>query len=80
MTATAEWVYAAGSSWVAFDAESQRQIEGLWTKYGASWIKSRSFGGKAIFVNTAQLTVTYNNYTTFDKYEKEKSENKNGTG
>lgn len=58
----AEWVYASGSAWIAFDAETQRVIETLWANDQATWINSPSFPGP-VFVDTSEMIIMYESYS-----------------
>ncbi|KAL4207250.1 hypothetical protein CU097_015006 [Rhizopus azygosporus] len=59
---TAQWVYAAGSAWVTFDSATQKMIESLWERDGATWINCQCFHGP-IYVDTSEMVVHFNNYS-----------------
>jgi hypothetical protein len=57
-----DWVYASGSSWVSFDSASQKLIETLWTRDGATWINCYSFQGP-VYIDTSEMCAMYGSYS-----------------
>ena len=70
-----QWVYSSGSNWTPLDQYTQQSIEALWSQNSCSWIySSPSFGGQAVFVDAADLTITHSGYayTIARRYEKQR--------
>ncbi|KAI9256654.1 hypothetical protein BDA99DRAFT_516992 [Phascolomyces articulosus] len=74
-----QWVYTSGSNWTPLDQYTQQSIEVLWCQNACSWIHSSpSFGGQAVFVDAAELTITHCGcaYTIARRYEKQRTYNR----
>ncbi|KAI8074777.1 hypothetical protein BC940DRAFT_289065 [Gongronella butleri] len=62
MARKVQWVYAIGSSWARYDTAAEKQIENLWHRDAAGWIKSQVFGDY-VYIDTSHLSMTYGTYT-----------------
>jgi hypothetical protein len=58
-----QWVYTNCSSWVPLDMATQSDIEALWSRNAANWIRSTTFTS-FVYVDISQIVLLHN----FDSY------------